>query len=161
MNAPWRPKTIGEILGQDQGDSPGAKVFRRYLELDINSQEKLRALAAPDQYLWLIYWLYGEVQNGGIDQFLWNSSGEYALETLEALQAVGAAESYRVLKEACDLFPDARPSQDQEIRQDQIRAINAHFEGKHIDDIVDGDLDANLIELLWEYHRTHATALMQ
>jgi hypothetical protein len=117
----------------------------------------LRALAAPDRYLWLIFWLGWQVENGGIDQFLWNSQGDYALETLEALEAIGAAESHRLLKEACALFPDGRPSQDQEVRDDQIRAIHARFGGKDLDNIVGGDLDANLTELLWDYHRAHTS----
>jgi len=158
VDTPWRPKTIGEILGQDQGTSPGASIFRRYLELDINTEEKFRAMAAPDRYLWLIFWLGWQVENGGISQFFWNSQGDYALETLEALQAIGAAESYRVLAQACALFPDGRPSQDQEVRQDQIRDISAHAGVEDIDDMIVGDLDANLTELLWEYHRTHTIA---
>jgi hypothetical protein len=156
MSTPWRPKTLGEILGADQGDSPEAKVYRRYLELGINSEEKLRAVAAPDRYLWLVFWLQWEVDNGGIDQFLWNSKGDYAMETLEALNAIGASDAHKLLGELCALFPDGRPSEDQETRQGQMRAINARFGVEDLYDIVGGGrLDLNLTELLWEYHRTH------
>jgi hypothetical protein len=84
------PQTLGEICGFDKGDSPQAQVLRIYGKLfDICSGDQFRQLAVPDRYLWLVYFLIYEVDNGGIDQFYWNR-GMYATETLEALEAIRA-----------------------------------------------------------------------
>ncbi len=91
-----------------------------------------------------------EVENGGIDQFFWNR-GEYAVETLDALKAIGAMRTHRTLLETCSLFPDGQPAEDDEMRQVQLRQIHAKFGGKKLDDIVDFQWDDNLEELLLKY----------
>ena len=155
MSTLFRAKTFGEILGHDKGDSPGAMVYRRFLELNVRTDEQFRQLPKADRYLWLVYWLGWQVQNGGIDQLIWNSQGDYIMETLEALQAIGAADTHNTLKEACDLFSDGRPSEDRELRQEQMHAIRTRSDGRLLDDVIAGELDRNLSELMWEYYRTH------
>jgi hypothetical protein len=44
--------------------------------------------------------LEGEVDNGGYNQYFFNSSGKYALLTLEAFRLIGANENYENLKRA-------------------------------------------------------------
>jgi hypothetical protein len=59
-----------------------------------------------------------------------------------------------MLKEACELFPDGQPSEDEETRQEQIRTISMMFGGKKLDDIITaGEWEPNLEELLMEYRR--------
>ena len=42
-----------------------------------------------------------EVQNGGLLQFFTNSTGQYAEETLEALELVGDAEAKHLFGRSC------------------------------------------------------------
>jgi hypothetical protein len=151
-----RIPTLGEILGLDKEDTPQGKVFRLYVDLDIRTDEQLRALPVQDRYVWLIYRFDSNVQNGGIDSFFWNSDGEYLAECLEALQAIGAVRTYQMVKELSDLFPDGGPAVENETRQSQMRAILENPEGTEVrdfDDLIEFDWDENLFELLLEYRR--------
>jgi hypothetical protein len=56
--------------------------------------------------------LDAEVNNGGFDQFFFNSSGDYALETVEALNQIGAIRTAKLVQLACDRFPNALPPRD-------------------------------------------------
>ena len=49
--------------------------------------------------------LEGEVNNGGFDQYFFNSSGEYAHETLDALERIKATKTADILNEAIRSFP--------------------------------------------------------
>ncbi len=53
--------------------------------------------------------LDNEVLNGGFQQFFWNSSGEFALMALEALELLGASEHAAVLRSAIATFESERP----------------------------------------------------
>ncbi len=151
-----RIRTIGEIIGLGKQDTPEGKVFRLYLDLDIRTDEQLRALPAQDRYVWFIYRFDQEVQNGGIDQFFWNSTGDYLAECLEALQSIGAVQTHQLVKELCNLFPDRTPAVEQETRQGQMRAILENSVSKEVrgfDDLIEFDGDENLFELLLEFRR--------
>ena len=56
------------------------------------------------RYCWLIEDINYQVLNGGFHQFFFNSSGVRALETLDALRAIGAKEPANVLKKAIMVF---------------------------------------------------------
>jgi hypothetical protein len=56
------------------------------------------------QYCWLINDINYQILNGGFWQFFFNSSGERALETVEALRAVGAKEQAKILEKAIRIF---------------------------------------------------------
>lgn len=151
-----RIRTLGEIFGLDKEKTPQGRVFRLYLDLDIRTDEQLRALPPQDRYVWLICSLDQEVQNGGIDAFFWNESGDYLPECLEALLSINAVRSYQVISELCKFFPDGTPALDQEIRQDQMRTILENLErteSRGFDDLVKFNWDENLFELLLDYRR--------
>ncbi|WP_431127626.1 DMP19 family protein [Flagellimonas flava] len=56
------------------------------------------------QVVYLIDELEMEVQNGSLLQFFTNSSGQYAQETLEALELLGDAEAKQLLEEAVEII---------------------------------------------------------
>ena len=69
-----------------------------------------------------IFWVSGDVYNGGFDQFFHNSSGDMALLALEGLRVVGAHQTAGLLAEAMSLIPSGY-SADQDIRHDRISSI--------------------------------------
>ena len=130
MDRPQRGYTLAEILGHDKGDSPDAQLCRIWLDLFYSSAEYedvLFQLPFYDRYIWLVSCFSWQVGNGGIDQFLFNSSGDYVVETLEALAAIGASKSHRALQQACALFPNGTSKPRPRDSQDQVREINARF----------------------------------
>lgn len=79
-----------------------------------------------------------EMNNGGIHQYLFNSSGDFARETADVLQRIGAEEAVRILEEANAYFGAAGPPADRETRvavlnrlpksaEDRIDALSDEF----------------------------------
>jgi hypothetical protein len=65
----------------------------------------------------IIVWsLQGEVGNGGFDQFYFNSSGDYAAETVEVLERIGAHRTAALVAEGNRLFPTQPPPKQREQR---------------------------------------------
>lgn len=124
------------------------EIFGRF---DVRSEEDYRQLPRRDRYVWDVCWFDTEVMNGGVDQFLYNAIGGHAQETLEAPAAIGARRTYELLKAACDLFPDGRPSPNHEERR---RQLAAHWKNdKKIDDLIQGDIEIELFQRLIEFWR--------
>jgi hypothetical protein len=91
--------------------------------LDKSYGPGFAAMSRPEQNVYLVWVLQGEVNNGGLDQFFGNSSGNCALRTAIALDEIGMSGESKVYKEALALFPDAAPSEDRSTRYDQLEAI--------------------------------------
>ena len=80
--------------------------------------------------------LRGEVNNGGLDQYFFNSAGDQCLDAVAAADAAGEAELADVLRRALGLLDVGDPT-DRSARQDALEALD------------DGALDA----LTDEYYR--------
>ena len=80
----------------------------------------LDTLSAPERTVYLAYFMDAEVHNGGFDQFFFNSQGNHAAETIEALEAVGAPRSANQLRHARSLFKPEAPSPDRDVRWAQM-----------------------------------------
>ncbi len=126
------------------------EVHKIFVTLDVVSEKSYRELPRRDRYVWDVGWFETEVMNGGVDQYMYNSAGDHAAECLEALGAIGAQQSYRLLKQACELFPGGMPGSDRETRQQQLHELTGP---KHLDDLVDGELEAELYQHLLDYYR--------
>lgn len=72
-----------------------------------------------------VWLLEAEVNNGGFDQYYFNSAGELAVPTIEALRTIGAHCTASLLTAANAEFPNAVPSIDRNLRQEQLDAIRS------------------------------------
>ena len=61
-----------------------------------------------------------EVNNGGFDQFFFNSAGDEAAQIIQALEAVGASKTAAIVRKACAKFPGGMPPTDRFIRQEVL-----------------------------------------
>jgi Domain of unknown function (DUF4375) len=61
-----------------------------------------------------------EVNNGGFDQYYWNSSGDHAHEAVAALRELGATQTADLLVEANAVFEPPGPDRDRERRWAQM-----------------------------------------
>ena len=80
-------------------------------------------LTPEQKVVYLAYFMDAEVHNGGFDQFFFNSQGNHARETLDALRALGAPTSAKLLKKACEAFAPEEPSPDRDLRWVQMDRI--------------------------------------
>ena len=87
-----------------------------------------RVYAAPDGFYRLspqeqtyfsVCLLDGEVYNGGMHQFFYNSSGDYYAESLRGLEELGALRCRALLLAACNaFFPAGEPPRDTAARRE-------------------------------------------
>ena len=85
----------------------------------------------------LVNELEDQVNNGGFHQFFNNSSGDDTAETVEALEAIGAAQVAGILIRAASKFPGNMPPKDRTQRlevlwgrfpkTDEFGALDAEF----------------------------------
>ena len=68
--------------------------------------------------------LEAEINNGGFDQYFFNSSGNYANETLESLKKIGAFNTAKLVEEAFDYFPENPIPKSNEKRREILKKID-------------------------------------
>lgn len=73
----------------------------------------------------LVSYLHYEVEIGGIDVFYYNSAGDYAVETVWALEQIGANHGAKALKRVNALFPGGVPAKDQSTRQEDLERLSS------------------------------------
>ncbi len=114
------------VYAQEKPDMDPEK-YLFSLARDIQSRESdvgLARLAPKDQVFFLIWALEAEVNNGGFNQFFFNSSGDHAAATAEALRTIGAIKMAAILDRAINLFGKDGPSRNREQRQHQLTSLS-------------------------------------
>lgn len=96
---------------------------RIYGKVDPNVWPDYSSLNVAERYLVLILDLEVQVNNGGFDQYYFNSYGDNAAETIKALRAIGANNVAKMLVESFSVFPNSKPSSDRCLRQKQLEKI--------------------------------------
>ena len=81
---------------------------------EVSSFEQL---SEPEKTFVYIDIFEGELNNGGLFDFFYNTSGAFAHQVLDAYQAIGAEESAAIVSHAIALFPDLPVSKDLFIRR--------------------------------------------
>ena len=77
-----------------------------------------------------IWSLEGEVNNGGFDQWFFNSSGDWAFDTPPSLVRIGAEATAGIVEEAISYFPGGNPSKDLKKRRKQMEKVTELIEAK-------------------------------
>jgi hypothetical protein len=94
--------------------------------------DKLEQLTEPQKNLYFNQNLEREINNGGFNQFFYNSSGDFAHETIKSLQTIDAVITADILQQAINQFPNSSIPKDRTERQGVLERIeekaNAVFE---------------------------------
>lgn len=85
--------------------------------------DTLDRLTAPQKNFFFNQYLEREVNNGGFNQFFYNSSGDYAHETLTSLKLIDANKTADILQKAIDQFPNSTVPTDRAARQNVLEQI--------------------------------------
>ena len=83
-------------------------------------------LTEPERVIFCTWQFVCEVNNGGIHQFFNNPSGEFAVETVFALEQVQMPHAASLLRRALAAFP--RPDKNHETRASQLGALPANIQ---------------------------------
>lgn len=93
-------------------------VFSRF------SKSGFDKLTRAEQRFFCLWSLQGEVENGGFDQYLFNSSGDYTGETISALEDIQLNEVADIVRRASLLLGDRGAEKDRLKRQKQLDALS-------------------------------------
>ena len=156
-----KPESIQEYIciGEaeiEQGDSQSI-IDPLWFSVSIYDGEErynldLQKFSLPQRYILAIQWYIAEVNNGGHDQFYFNSTGIVWQDALNGLLEVGHKKAYDILKTSADRLGGS-PSLDRFERQEQLENSNADFDD--LDNEFYGIID--LDELIMVYIRSHKT----
>jgi hypothetical protein len=102
-------------------------------DLDRNLTPQLARLTPGQRGLVALLLTDAEIQNGGFDQFFWNSSGELADEALAGTRLFGATRYESILRYATAVYPDGEIPERRSSRQ---RLLD-----RHVPDAVLRELD--------------------
>ena len=87
--------------------------------------DDLERLTPPQKHFFFNQNLEREINNGGFNQYFYNSSGDYAHETLASLQAIGTNTNADILQQAIDQFPSSNVPKNRQERQNVLEQIAA------------------------------------
>jgi hypothetical protein len=85
--------------------------------------DNMDLLTDPQKAFYYNQNLEREINNGGFNQFYFNSSGNFAHETIDSLKAIGANKTSEIVKKANDQFPDKKVPKDRAERQNALSLI--------------------------------------
>jgi hypothetical protein len=58
------------------------------------------SLTPAEQVFHTVWWFEAELNNGGFDQFFFNSAGDYTSQTIVALERIGASSCAAIVRRA-------------------------------------------------------------
>jgi hypothetical protein len=87
-----------------------------------NYGEDIEKLSHAERVFYVVYQLEGEVNNGGFSQYLFNSSGNFANEIVEALREIGANKTADICDKALSALGGKIP-EDWELRQEKLESM--------------------------------------
>jgi len=93
----------------------------------IEARESVKgfdSLTPAEQDFTIIWALEAEVNNGGFDQYYWNSSGDSARRAPAALRSIGAAHTAALVDQANSVFGPDGPPEDRLARQSLAGAFD-------------------------------------
>ena len=85
--------------------------------------DKLDRLTEPQKNFYFNQNLEREINNGGFNQYFYNSSGDFAHETIISLQAIGANKIADILQQAIGHFQNSTVPKDRAERQEVLAQI--------------------------------------
>lgn len=127
-----------------------------YIAQKCNYGYEIAALSEAERVFFIAQSLEMEVNNGGFNQFFFNSAGNFSGELVAAFEAIGAVKTAEICQRALDAFGCQVPA-DRTARQDLLEEL----EGTEFDDILDQcdsdfyDYEENLNALNYAFVMKH------
>lgn len=120
MNLPFTP-TWAKVASQKEGFGQFHYIFDKDVEKEW--KKGYDQLNMGRQMAVRFWWLTAELNNGGLDQYFWNSSGDFASGTIDDLRRIGHEPAAEILANASrKLFGDSEPPRETLPRREAIEA---------------------------------------
>ena len=120
---------------------------------DARTHKKaFKYFTTPQRYVYAILQYSAEVNNGGHDQFYFNSAGVMWEDAFKAFDIIGAKRNIDILKESADRM-GGKPSKNRKKRQDYLEKHSPEFDD--LDDLY-YESEGGMIQLLHTYVKDNA-----
>jgi uncharacterized protein DUF4375 len=118
-------------------------------------------LTEPEKVIFCAWQFVCEVNNGGIRQYFANPSGEFAAETVFALEEVGMPRAAGILRRAIATFADHRVPKDHDVRFRSLKAMPVAVRDEMFDALTSGFFASpeDPYALQWDYITRHSQDL--
>ena len=105
-------------MPQQEHPDPGTRAFDIYsaaidAKIIAAGGKDWNSLSKAELTFVLAHRLALEITNGGIEKFIINPAGNHWMQTLDALNTVGASELLKIMERVSLIFPNGLPSADQ------------------------------------------------
>ncbi len=115
-------KSIDEILKPENETDIVIEIGQKLWDKSKDDKD-FESLSSIEKNILYIEMLEGQVNNGGFGQYFFNSSGEYAHETLIALKEMKAPQMVEILNRVIKVFPTLPIPKDTEQRRECLEDV--------------------------------------
>ena len=120
--------SIENVLKLDSNDA--IITLDDFIVKKCNYGEDLGKLTEAEKVFYFNQEFEKEVNNGGIDQYFFNSAGNNSHETVKSLRLIEAEKTAIILQEAINLFPHKTIPHNREERQEILEEIREKADDK-------------------------------
>jgi hypothetical protein len=115
------------VAGLESTDIPWAVIEPMWEQLrtPYEHDPRLGQATAGQRAVYALHWLWSEVDNGGLEQYLWNPSGMLAEEAIQGARLVGATAYAELLAEATTAFGSTTVPKEQPARRRVLEELTA------------------------------------
>lgn len=98
-------KTVAEVMAhRGKADDIALDANIGFILLDKEERKGLAAFTPPERHVYAVQGMSREVNNGGFEQFFFNSSGELAYDLVPGLEALGSRDNLLIARRAVERF---------------------------------------------------------
>ncbi len=122
MSAP----VIGKLCATRKVMADSLDVVFEFVEPVIEKLEKSGSdsLSELETTILSVWLLEADINNGGFNQYFWNSSGDFANQVVSSLHKIGAEETAYIVKAALANFPNSTPPTNRDERQNILEILD-------------------------------------
>ena len=100
-----------------------------------DSYRIVTGLSEGFQAVYTTWWVEAEVNNGGFNQYFWNSSGQFGLEAIEGFKVIGAPKTAKLMEEAVTIAVEEFPEMKRFREEGTIEAFSESYEHTNLNDL--------------------------
>ena len=122
---------------------------------DADAVDFIRSQSPGLRMIWGVFMLEGEVNNGGFNQFFWNSSRHYLPEVREGCTLIGAHEHLSLAEEALVVYEEHRGRLGELKDENTLEAFSASYEANVFHELDNRFFELDSMPLQVAYIRAH------
>jgi len=139
-------------------------IYERMKESSLNEYDFMKTLSAGQQMIGSLWAVEAEVNNGGFNQFYFNSSGVFAEMAVEGFKLIGAEKFAELMIKANSIYAENKDRLD-EFDDGSIESFSKSYTDNPLNDLDDTFynlyMEENLTDLMVKYIRNNISQFIQ